>query len=89
MSAVEAEVIARLGKPHEAAKFSRQHLANSLWAVATLDSHPSRHLLAAVAQALQERVKECNPQEISNTVWAFARLGKQSPGDPQHCLGFC
>ena len=89
MSAVEAEVITRLGKPHEAAKFSRQHLANSLWAVATLDSHPSRHLLAAVAQALQERVKECNPQEISNTVWAFARLGKQPTGDQQHCLGLC
>lgn len=76
MSAVEAEIINRLGKPQEAVKFSRQHLANSLWAVATLDIHPSRQLLAAVAQALQERVKDCNPQEISNTVWAFAKLGR-------------
>lgn len=85
MTAVEAEIIARLGKPHEAAKFSRQHLANSLWAMATLDSKPSRSLLAAVAQALQERVKECNPQEISNTVWAFAKLGTSLPYLHQYC----
>ncbi len=40
MSAVEMEMTARLAKPEEAAKFSRQHLANSLWALATLERQP-------------------------------------------------
>lgn len=66
---------ARLGKPEEAIKFSRQHLANCLWAMATLELLPSGRLLAAVAEAMKERANDCNPQEISNTVWAFAKLG--------------
>lgn len=73
---------ARLGKPEEAIKFSRQHLANSLWAMATLELLPSSRLLAAVAEAMKERASDCNPQEISNTVWAFAKLGgrRHNPG---------
>lgn len=76
MQAVEMEVTARLGMPEEAIKFSRQHLANSLWAMATLELLPSGRLLAAVAEAMKERASDCNPQEISNTVWAFAKLGE-------------
>lgn len=76
MSAVEMEMTARLGKPEEASKFSRQHLANSLWALATLERLPSGRLLTALAGAMQERASDCNPQEISNTVWAFAKLGQ-------------
>lgn len=78
MHAVEMEMSMRLGKPDEAIKFSRQHLANSLWALATLELLPSGRLLAAVAEAMKERASDCNPQEISNTVWAFAKMGKQS-----------
>ena len=77
MQAVEVEVTARLGMPEEAIKFSRQHLANSLWAMATLEMLPSGRLLAAVAEAMKERASDCNPQEISNTVWAFAKLGEK------------
>ncbi|KAL0032386.1 hypothetical protein WJX79_008625 [Trebouxia sp. C0005] len=80
MQAVEVEVTARLGIPEEAIKFSRQHLANSLWALATLELLPSGRLLAAVAEAMKERASDCNPQEISNTVWAFAKLGFYSEG---------
>ena len=76
MSGVEMELTARLSKAEEAAKFSRQHLANSLWALATLERLPSGRLLIAVAEAMKERASDCNPQEISNTVWAFAKLGK-------------
>ena len=76
MHAVEVEVTARLEKPEEAVKFSRQHLANSLWAMATLELLPPGRLLAAVADAMRDRASDCNPQEISNTVWAFAKLGK-------------
>ncbi len=78
MQAVEVEVTARLGVPEEAIKFSRQHLANSLWAMATLELLPSGCLLAAVAEAMKERASDCNPQEISNTVWAFAKLGERT-----------
>ncbi len=52
MLAVEVKVTARLGIPEEAVKFSRQHLANSLWAMSTLKLLPSGRLLAAVAQAM-------------------------------------
>ena len=75
MKAVEKEMTARLAEPEEAAKFSRQHLANSLWAMATLELLPSGRLLHAIAEAMTERASDCNPQEISNTVWAFAKLG--------------
>ncbi len=91
MQAVEVEVTARLGVPEEAIKFSRQHLANSLWAMATLELLPSGCLLAAVAEAMKERASDCNPQEISkektlsfgvsNTVWAFAKVGENSRKD--------
>ena len=76
MSAVAAEGVARLGRPQEASKFSRQHLANSLWAYATLSLRPSPAFLEAAAAAMRERVAQCNPQEISNTVWAFATIGE-------------
>jgi hypothetical protein len=35
---------------------------------------PGPHMLRAVAAAMAERAPACIPQEISNTVWAFARL---------------
>ena len=78
MSAVAAEVAARLGRPQEAQRFSRQHLANSLWAFATLELRPPTLFLEAAAEAMRQRVSLCNPQEISNTVWAFAHLGGQT-----------
>ena len=87
MSAVEMEMTSRLGKPEEASKFSRQHLANSLWALATLERLPPGRLLTALAAAMQERASACNPQEISNTVWAFAKLG-QPCFTSSLCLGF-
>ncbi len=86
MQAVEVEVTTRLGVPEEAIKFSRQHLANSLWAMATLELLPSGRLLAAVADAMKERASDCNPQEISNTVWAFAKLGERKGRKRLCCL---
>ena len=38
------------------------------------DMDPGKQFLAAVATAMIQRAGECNPQEISNTVWAFAKL---------------
>ena len=76
MTAVEVEMTTRLSQPEEAAKFSRQHLKDSLWAFATLDLQPGPHLLTAATDAMQQRAGDCNPQELSNTVWACAKLGK-------------
>lgn len=93
MAAVETEMTARLGKPEEAAKFSRQHLANTLWALATLELLPSGRLLEAVAEAMKERASDCNPQEISNTVWAFAKFGQLHfavfPSSCSDVIGVC
>ncbi|GAB4822437.1 hypothetical protein N2152v2_009483 [Parachlorella kessleri] len=69
------EVGARLSTPDQAGDFSRQHLANFVWALATLDYDPGKKLLQQVAQALCERADKCNPQEVSNSVWAYTRLG--------------
>ncbi len=52
MLAVEVEETARLGIPEEAIKLSRQHLAKSLWAMATLKLLISGRLHAAVAKAM-------------------------------------
>ena len=35
---------------------------------------PGQPMLRAVAAAMAGRAADCNPQEISNTVWAFAKL---------------
>ena len=50
--------------------------SNTVWAFATLETEPRRRLMAGVAHAMAERVADCNPQEISNTCWAFAKLRK-------------
>ena len=39
-----------------------------------LQVEPKQALMKGVADAMAERAAECNPQEISNCVWAFARL---------------
>ena len=64
--------------PKEVIKGSRQHLANRLWAMPTLQLVTSGHLHAAVAKAMQERASVCNPQKISNTIWAskFCQTGQ-------------
>lgn len=74
LSAVAVEVVARLGD-QRGQDFSRQHLANTMWALATLDYNPGRRALDVMAEALASRAAECNPQEMSNTVWAYAKLG--------------
>lgn len=41
-----------------------------------LQLDPGAAMLRAVANAMAERASNCNPQEISNTVWAYAKLRK-------------
>jgi hypothetical protein len=73
MSAAATEVTIRLTQG-ESETFSRQHLANTVWAYATLEVDPGWRLLSAMADAMCQRAADCNPQEISNTVWAMAKL---------------
>ncbi len=61
--AVEVELTARLGRPEDAIKLSRQHLANSSWRMPTLEQLISGRLHAAVVKAMQERGVDCKPQE--------------------------
>ena len=69
------EMIERLSSP-TAVAFSRQHLANTVWAFATVEYEGGSYFLGKLARALTLRAGDCNPQEISNTVWAFAKLRK-------------
>lgn len=49
--------------------------ANLVWSFATLESDDARpELMAILASALVQRIGDCNPQELSNTIWAFAKL---------------
>ena len=41
-----------------------------------LQVEPKHALLRAIGKAMADRASECNPQEISNCVWAFARLSR-------------
>ena len=52
LEAVSEEVAARLNSAEaQGTQWSRQHLANLLWAYATLDLHPGARMMAAVVEA--------------------------------------
>ncbi|KAL4855247.1 RAP domain-containing protein [Chlorella vulgaris] len=74
LGAIAEEVKRRLLDPTGAATFSRQHLANFVWAAATVDYDLGSRTLMCIAEALVSRADLCNPQEVSNSVWAFAKL---------------
>ena len=78
--------LARLDIPEEVVKGSRQHLANRLWAMPTLELVTSGHLHA---KAMKERASVCNPQKISNTIWAFkfCQTGQVNHTDPPTLTG--
>ncbi|GIL79195.1 hypothetical protein Vretifemale_8556 [Volvox reticuliferus] len=50
-----------------------QHIANLLWGYGTLE-HPAPVLFFAVRPIMERRVAEFSEQELSNSVWAAARL---------------
>lgn len=67
MASIATEVTRRLLEPTAADDFSRQHLANLVWALATLEYDPGKRSLLALADALVNRADLCNPQEVSNS----------------------
>jgi hypothetical protein len=71
---IAKESYVRLTDPEKAASFSRQHLANIVYSWAVIDLNVGTQTLQVVADALSLRADECNPQEISNSIFAFTTL---------------
>ena len=60
------------------AVLSTRHIANSLWALATLkEKRPD--LVDKLCGAAMAKVMDFNSQEISNSLWALATLTEQRP----------
>ena len=59
--------------------FNAQHVANTLWAYATMGREPG----AGVMQELERRIEASggtfNAQGVANTLWAYATMGRE-PG---------
>ena len=55
-------------------QYTSQEIANSLWAVATLEHHPGVQLLDAAALQIARRIEQFSPQDTTNSVWAYAKL---------------
>ena len=55
-------------------QYTSQEVANSLWALATLEHHPGVQLLDASAIQIARRMEQFSPQDTTNSVWAYAKL---------------
>lgn len=54
-------------------------MANLLWSFAALGAYPGEQLLEAMALHMLQRIQTYRPQAISNSVWAFAKVGAAKP----------
>lgn len=59
-----------------------------VWAYANLGYDPGA-LIDAVAQASEQRMRQFSPQNISNILWAYAKLCKRSPSRFRRCVSVC
>ena len=60
-------------------------LGAQVWAYANLGYDPGA-LIDAVAQASEHRMREFSPQNVSNILWAYAKLGERSPVGVCSCV---
>jgi hypothetical protein len=74
LPSVVGEVTRRLLDPEKEKIFSRQHLANYIWALATAEYDPGEVALRAAAESLRTRLSLCIPQELTNACSGFAKL---------------
>eukprot|EP00798_Chlamydomonas_sp_ICE-L_P004279 gene4279-14391_t len=72
----------QLSDPDSAWEWIPQALSNVAWSLGTLrpDGQRARSLVGVLAQVLEGRGAECNGQEVTNTLWAFARLAEHGMG---------
>lgn len=75
-----------MSKPERLRDSTTQGIANVMWSFATLRFYPARFMTAACV-ALEHRLQHCNDQELSNCLWAVARLAHH-PG-PNLMIRFC
>ena len=61
--------------------FEPQHLANTLWAWATMRHLPSVDAFAALERRMLACVDDFIPRNIANTLWAWANMRHQPPAD--------
>ncbi len=52
-------------------------VARILWAVAKSNLQMPPYVLDALLKRVQVAVEYCNVHDVSNLLWAFARLGKR------------
>jgi hypothetical protein len=57
------------------ARFSAQHLANTLWSLAVVQHEASPDALDSFAEAFLGRMAQATPQHFGNAAWAMAKLG--------------
>lgn len=69
------------------AVLSSQDVANSLWALATLQARPSTELLSYLLIRVQAHFGSLKPCEVAATLWALSQLGATPPSSwLQECL---
>jgi hypothetical protein len=61
-------------------EFNSQHIANTLWAYATMGVKPGEWMMGELERRAEAISGEFNSQEVANTLWAFATMGTK-PGD--------
>jgi hypothetical protein len=54
-----------------------QALSNVLWGLATLEQDPGDEFWDAATARLTRLAHNCEPQHLSNSAWAFAKLQRQ------------
>jgi hypothetical protein len=70
-----------------APQLSSRALATSVWALArlekgsVLDQQRLHSMVGELMLQLQQRLAECSPQDLSNSLWALAKLRVQPPKD--------
>lgn len=78
-TAMLAELERRMADPQLRKSLTSLHAANAAWALAALGDRVPRRALEALAALSAERVAGCGRVELSNLLWAFAKLGQYSP----------
>jgi hypothetical protein len=75
--------------------FTAQHLANVAWATAKLlertsnqQDHDALNFWCLTAAAVEERMCEFNPQELSMSMWAAAKGLSEAPASPATIAAF-
>lgn len=79
LEAISGEAVSQLRDVRARAKFIPQNLSNMLYGFAQLGVQPSPVLLEAVALEARRQILAFGPQELTNILWAMAKLTGGAP----------